>query len=178
MVGGWGWPLRGGRGLGSGVAAVRLRGVLSPGERERARRPSRASFEPGGVYAGFAQFLRRGACPPEKKLLPCRFRARKSEGFQRKLCRGGSAGGASSPATSEPQALSCFNRTRRRVRRVRGNFFVGELASPGEEIASLRERTAGRAACRPTSERVHFRPSDAVTWAKRSGGGACSPATK
>ena len=31
-------------------------------------------------------------------------------------------------AREGPQALSCFNRTRRRVRRVRGNFFVGELA--------------------------------------------------
>ena len=93
------------------VAALRRRGVLSPGERERARRPSRASIEPGGVYAGFAAISSQGSLPP------------------------------------------------------------------GEEIASYRERTAGRAACRPTSERVHFRPSDAVTWAKRSGRGACSPAT-
>ena len=34
-------------------------------------------------------------------------------------------------------ALSSFNRIRRLVRRIRGNFFGGELA-PGEEIASLR----------------------------------------
>ena len=31
-------------------------------------------------------------------------------------------------AREGPQALSCFIRTRRRVRRVRGNFFVGELS--------------------------------------------------
>ena len=41
------------------VAALLLHGFAaarrsSPGERERARRPSRALIEPGGVYAGFA----------------------------------------------------------------------------------------------------------------------------
>ena len=92
-------------------------------------------------------------------------------------------------AREGPQALSCFNRTRRRVRRVRGNFFRGELAprrrscfladSPSApfgrrricvgvevcrgsllprhlEIASYRERTDRRAACRPISENAKF----------------------
>ena len=74
------------------IAAFRLRAVLSPGERERARRPSRALIEPGGVYAGFAAISSEGSLPP------------------------------------------------------------------GEEIASFRERMAGRAACRPTNERVHNSP--------------------
>ena len=78
------------------IAALRLRGVSAPGERERALRPSRALFEPGGVYAGFAAISSEGSLPP------------------------------------------------------------------GEEIASYRERMAGRAACRPTNERVQTRSNDAV----------------
>ena len=77
------------------VAALLLHGFAaarrsSPGERERARRPSRALIEPGGVYAGFAAISSEGSLPP------------------------------------------------------------------GEEIASYRERMAGRAACRPISESAKF----------------------
>ena len=39
----------------------------------------------------------QGACPPEKKSLPCRFRARKSAGFQRNLRKGGAEGNPSHP---------------------------------------------------------------------------------
>ena len=87
--GGEGWPLRGRRGDDSGFAAAQR---SSPGERERALRPSRALIEPGGVYAGFAAISSEGSLPP------------------------------------------------------------------GEEIASYRERMAGRAACRPTNERVQNSP--------------------
>ena len=66
------------------IAALRLRAVL-PRESARGPRPSRASFEPGGVYAGFAAISSEGSLPPEKKLLPCSFRARKCAAFQRKL---------------------------------------------------------------------------------------------
>ena len=52
------------------IAALRLRGVPAPGERERARRPSRVNSFPPACTAETRQFLRRGACPPEKKLLP------------------------------------------------------------------------------------------------------------
>ena len=48
--------------------------------------PYRASIESGGVYAGFATISSEVSLPPEKKLLPCSFRARKCEAFQRKLC--------------------------------------------------------------------------------------------
>ena len=78
------------------ISALRLRGVPAPGERERARRPSRALIEPGGVYAGFVAISSQGSLPH------------------------------------------------------------------GEEIASFRERMAGRAACRPTNERVQARSNDAV----------------
>ena len=82
--------------------------------RESARGPSGPLVlysNPAACTPGSRQFLRRGACPPEKKLLP---------------------------------------------------------------IAS--EWPGGRPAARPMSECI-IRPSDIVTWAKRSGGGACSPAT-
>ena len=76
--GGEGWPLRGGRGVGSGVAAVQLCGFAavrrySPGERERARRPSRASIEPGGVYAGFAAISSQGSLPPGEEIASLQF---------------------------------------------------------------------------------------------------------
>ena len=60
-------------------------------------------------------------------------------------------------------ALSNFNRIRRRVRRIRGNFFGGELAPPGEEIASLQ------------FPRPEMRNISAETGGGGSGGGACSP---
>ena len=95
--GGGGWPLRGGRGDDSGFPAARR---SSPGERERARRPSRASIESGGVYAGCAAISSEGSLPPEKKLLPCSFRARKCAAFQRKLVGVEVAGELAPPSTS------------------------------------------------------------------------------
>ena len=59
-----------------------------------------------------ADFFGVGACPPEKKSLPCRFRARKSKGFQRNLRKGGAEGNLSPPPPGELEkaaALSTFN---------------------------------------------------------------------
>ena len=59
-----------------------------------------------------ADFFGVGACPPEKKSLPCRFRARKSAGFQRNLRKGGAEGNLSPPPPGELErvaALSTFN---------------------------------------------------------------------
>ena len=47
--------------------------------------PFRASIVSGCVYAGHAAISSEGSLPPGKKLLPCSFRARKHEVFQRKL---------------------------------------------------------------------------------------------
>ena len=58
-----------------------------------------------------ADFFGVGACPPEKKSLPCRFRARKSKGFQRNLRKGGAEGNPSPPPPGELEraaALSNF----------------------------------------------------------------------
>ncbi len=46
-------------------------------------------------------FSERGLAPSEKKSLPCRFRARKSEGFQRNLRKGGAEGNPSPPRPRE-----------------------------------------------------------------------------
>ena len=59
-----------------------------------------------------ADFFGVGACPPEKKSLPCRFRARKSAGFQRNLRKGGAEGNPSPPppgVLERAAALSTFN---------------------------------------------------------------------
>ena len=71
--------------------------------------PSRASIESGGVYAGFAAISSQGCLPPpEKKLLPCSFRARKCAAFQRKLCWGGSL-----PGELAPPSTSLFDKLKR-----------------------------------------------------------------
>ena len=80
------------------ISALRLCAVLP---RESARGPSgplALYSNPAACTPGSRQFLRRGACPPEKKLLPCRFAVRALRA-QANLCRGGSGGGACSPAT-------------------------------------------------------------------------------
>ena len=167
---------------------MRLRAVLP---RESARGPAGPLVlhsNPAACTPGSRQFLRRGACPPEKKLLPCSFRARKCAAFQRKL-EGGSGGGACSPvhrfldslsaaaylyasAFSLPKnpgelvraaALSSVNRIRRRVRRIRGNFFGGELA-PRRRNCFLAVSAPGNA--------QHF-SGNCEGW--KSAGGACSP---
>ena len=74
---GEGWPLRGGRGDDSGVAAARR---SSPRERERARRPSRASIEPGGVYAGFAAISSEGSLPPGEEIASLQIRRPRPSG--------------------------------------------------------------------------------------------------
>ena len=63
------------------------------------------------LVAPGADFFGVGACPPEKKSLPCRFRARKSAGFQRNLRKGGAEGNPSPPPPGELEraaALSNF----------------------------------------------------------------------
>ena len=57
-------------------------------------------------------FSERGLAPPEKKSLPCRFRARKSKGFQRNLRKRGAEGNPSPPppgVLERVAALSTFN---------------------------------------------------------------------
>ena len=70
------------------------------GELERARGPLELQSNPAACTPDSRQFLRRGACPPEKKLLPCSFRARKCEAFQRKLVGVAVAGELAPPSTS------------------------------------------------------------------------------
>ena len=106
------------------IAALRLRGVLSRRERERARRPARASFEPGGVYAGFAAISSEGSLPPRRR--NCFLADSPSAPFgRRRICVG--------------------------VEVCRGSLLPRHL-----EIASYRERTDRRAACRPISENAKF----------------------
>ena len=72
-----------------------------------------------------ADFFGAGACPPEKKSLPCRFRARKSKGFQRNLRKGGAEGNPSPPppgVLERAAALSTFN--------LRGGGSGGGACSP------------------------------------------------
>ena len=122
------------------------------GERERAHRPSRASFEPGGVYAGFAAISSQGSLPPEKKLPPCSFRARKCTAFQRKLRRGGSGGGDTPPPprNSRPSRVNsfppaCTAETQQFLRRG--------ACPPEKKLLPFRsERPGGRPAARPVSE--------------------------
>ena len=62
-----------------------------------------------------ADFFGVGLVPPEKKSLPCRFRARKSKGFQRNLRKGGAEGNLSPPPPGELEraaALSNFQSKR------------------------------------------------------------------
>ena len=78
----------------------------------------------------------QGACPPEKKSLPCRFRARKSEGFQRNLRKGGAEGNPSPPppgVLERDAALSNFQSKRfpqEIVSFSEGVAVAGELAPP------------------------------------------------
>ena len=71
--------------------------VKKPGRARQGRSPLELQSNPAACTPDSRQFLRRGACPPEKKLLPCSFRARKCAAFQRKLCGGGSLPGELAP---------------------------------------------------------------------------------
>ena len=81
-----------------------------------------------------ADFSERGLAPPEKKSLPCRFRARKSKGFQRNLRKGGAEGNLSPPPPGEFEraaALSTFNQKdfrRKSYPLPTGGTVAGELA--------------------------------------------------
>ena len=104
-----------------------------PGERERAavnlrRNRTRLRGRPKArspLLRGGARNRRRNAQLPAE----AQGAGRQPGTFSRRLSK--------NPGDFERAAvLSSFNRIRRRVRRIRGNFFVGELA-PGKEIASL-----------------------------------------
>ena len=72
---------------------------LSRKLRESAKGPqsSRASIEPGGAYAGFAAISSEGACPRRRNCFPADFTA-VIRRITVKSGRGGSGGGACSPA--------------------------------------------------------------------------------
>ena len=112
-----GWPLRGGRGVDSCFTADQRRCFGGgDGWPLRGRR---------GVDWRFAADKRR--CFGGGGGWPLRGGRGVGSGFAAaRLC--GCAAFFPGRAREGPQALSCFNRTRRRVRRVRGNIFGGELA--------------------------------------------------
>ena len=90
---------------------LRVGKVTCPKGRQVALRPTKRNQRFRLVAPG-ADFFGAGACPPEKKSLPCRFRARKSAGFQRNLRKGGAEGNPSPPPPGELEraaALSTFN---------------------------------------------------------------------
>ena len=94
------------------IEADDLRGgkVACPKGKQVASRPTKRNRRFRLVAPG-ADFFGVGACPPEKKSLPCRFRARKSKGFQRNLRKGGAEGNLSPPPPGELEraaALSNF----------------------------------------------------------------------
>ena len=70
--------------------------VKKPGRARQGRSPLELQSNPAACTPDSRQFLRRGACPPEKKLLPCRFAAR-ALWAQANLCRGGSLPGELAP---------------------------------------------------------------------------------
>ena len=89
---------------------LRVGKVACPLGKQVALRPTKRNRRFRLVAPG-ADFFRAGACLPEKKSLPCRFRARKSEGFQRNLRKGGAEGNPSPPPPGELEraaALSNF----------------------------------------------------------------------
>ena len=75
--GGGGWPLRGRRGDDSGFAAAP---PFLPRESARGPRPSRASIEPGGVYAGFAAISSEGSLPPGEEIASLQIRRPRPSG--------------------------------------------------------------------------------------------------
>ena len=62
------------------ISALRLRAVPPRRERERARRPSRALIEPGGVYAGFAAISSEGSLPPGEEIASLQIRRPRPSG--------------------------------------------------------------------------------------------------
>ena len=89
-----------------------------------------------------ADFFGVGACPPEKKSLPCRFRARKSAGFQRNLRKGGAEGNPSPPPPGELEraaALSNFN-----LRPAKPGFRAGRRCGGGALLQCQEDKKKGR----------------------------------
>ena len=68
-----------------GACRRRAQTVKKPRRARQGRSPRELQSNPAACTPDSRQFLRRGAFPPEKKLLPCSFRARKCAAFQRKL---------------------------------------------------------------------------------------------
>ena len=79
---------------------LRVGKVACPLGKQVALRPTKRNRRFRLVAPG-ADFFGVGACPPEKKSLPCRSRARKSKGFQRNLRKGGAEGNPSPPRPRE-----------------------------------------------------------------------------
>ena len=106
--------------------------VKNPGRAREGRSPLELQSNPAACTPDSQQFLRRGACPPEKKLLPCSFRARKCAAFQRKLVGVAVAGELAPPATSLFYKLS-GNGTRRSRRMSQCAF----IRLPGNQPSVL-----------------------------------------
>ena len=118
---------------------LRVGKVACPLGKQVALRPTKRNRRFRLVALG-ADFFGAGACPPEKKSLPCRFRARKSAGFQRNLRKRGAEGKPSPPPPGELEraaVLSNFNQKhfcRKSYPFPRGAV-AGELAPPSTSRA-------------------------------------------
>ena len=118
------------------IEAGDLRGgkIACPKGKQAASRPTKRNRRFRLVAPG-ADFFGAGACPPEKKSLPCRFRARKSEGFQRNLRKGGAEGNLSPPpreSSRGPQSSRISIKSISAGNHIlfRGVAVAGELAPP------------------------------------------------
>ena len=91
-------------------------------------------------------FFRSGGLPPpEKKSLPCRFRARKSAGFQRNLRKGGVEGNPSSPRPGELERVTTLSN-------FQSKRFPQEIAS-FSPMGWRAVRPGGGGACSPARMR-------------------------
>ena len=115
---------------------LRVGKVACPLGKQVALRPTKRNRRFRLVAPG-ADFFRAGAGPLEKKSLPCRFRARKSEGFQRNLRKGGAEGNSSPPRPREssrgPQSSRTSNQEdfrRKSYPLPAGGGSGGEACSP------------------------------------------------
>ena len=110
-------------------------------------------------------FSEWGLAPPEKKSLPCRFRARKSKGFQRNLRKRGAEGNLSPPPPGELERAAALSNFQSR-------------GFPQEIVSASRRGWQWRGSLLPRHMSVSefSSPSHSSRTAPRSGGrssGAC-----